>query len=290
MGKLSEAARRELRDTPPRFTEKQAGATAKFLRIPPRKARLVIDAVRGKYVSDALAILKFVPNFAARAIEDVINSAKANAENGRPTSPDTGKPLPPLIEENLKVVRAFVDEGPRIKRLQPRAQGRAYRILKRMCHISVILEEVAPKPRTIRKPKPARRAAAAPAAKPATVKKAVSAKKVAPVENTAPEETAPAHDITASVEGTASAERITPEVESTDAAQAETRVETTASATVEAQAPDRVEAQTDAAVSESPAPEVSEAETGHTASAESANGAATSQSTKAVGAEEKKPE
>src|SRR5437762_6815507 len=136
MGKLSEAARRELRDAPPRFKQNQAGATAKFLRIPPRKARLVIDAVRGKYVSDALAILKFVPNFAARAIEDVIQSAVANAENGRPNNADTNKPLPPLITENLRLVRAFVDEGPRIKRLQPRAQGRAYRIVKRMCHIS----------------------------------------------------------------------------------------------------------------------------------------------------------
>src|SRR5207302_10020910 len=107
--------------TPTKFGPNQAGATAKFLRIPPRKARFVMDAVRGKYVSDALAILKFVPNFAARAIEDVIQSAVANAENGRPTSGETGKPLAPLIVDNLKLVRAFVDEGPRIKRLQPRA-------------------------------------------------------------------------------------------------------------------------------------------------------------------------
>src|SRR5512143_3070797 len=120
--------------TEARFETNQAGATAKFVRVPPRKARLVIDAVRGKYVSDALAILKFVPNFAARAIEDVLKSAVANAENGRPNAEDTGKPLPALNTDNLKLVRAFVDEGPRIKRLQPRAQGRAYRILKRMCH------------------------------------------------------------------------------------------------------------------------------------------------------------
>src|SRR5207244_3781945 len=104
--------------TPPKFGEKQAGATAKFLRIPPRKARLVIDAVRGKYVTDALAILKFVPNFAAEAIADVIKSAVANAENSRPVSEVTGRPLDPLIADNLKLVRAFVDEGPRIKRLQ----------------------------------------------------------------------------------------------------------------------------------------------------------------------------
>src|SRR2546423_1622421 len=111
--------------TPSKFADNQAGATAKFMRVPPRKARLVMDAVRGKYVSDALAILKFVPNFAARAIEDVIMSAVANAENGRPYSEETDKPLPPLIVENLRLVRAFVDEGPRIKRLQPRANGQA---------------------------------------------------------------------------------------------------------------------------------------------------------------------
>lgn len=137
--------------TPPKFGERQAGATAKFLRIPPRKARLVLDAVRGKYVNDALATLKFVPNFAARAIEDVINSAVANSENSRPLSELTGRQLPPLNPDNLKLVRGWVDEGPRIKRLQPRAQGRAYRILKRMCHISVIVEETDPKPRAVRR-------------------------------------------------------------------------------------------------------------------------------------------
>src|SRR5436853_607390 len=172
--------------TLPRFSERQAGATAKFLRIPPRKARLVIDAVRGKYASDALAILKFVPNFAARAIEDVIQSAMANAENGRPLSAETARPLPPLVVENLKVVRAFVDEGPRIKRLQPRAQGRAYRILKRMCHITVVLEESEPKPRPIRKPK-ARRAAA-PAARPAAARPAAKKATPKPAEVAAPVE------------------------------------------------------------------------------------------------------
>ncbi len=146
------------------FGENQAGATAKFLRVPPRKARLVMDAVRGKYVADALALLKFVPNFAARAIEKVIVSAVANAENSRPVSETTGKPLPSLLRENLKLVRGMVDEGPRIKRLQPRAQGRAYRILKRMCHISVIVEETAPRPRPQRKVAPKRAAAAAVAA------------------------------------------------------------------------------------------------------------------------------
>ncbi len=178
--------------TPPKFSPVQAGATAKYVRVPPRKARLVVDAVRGKYVSDALAILKFVPNFAARAIEDVIKSAVANAENGRPANPETGRLMNPLIVDNLKLVRAFIDEGPRIKRLQPRAQGRAYRILKRMCHISVIVEEVEPKPRPVRKPKQTRRAAAPAPAKPAQTKKAAKAvekevaKPVAVEETTSP--------------------------------------------------------------------------------------------------------
>lgn len=150
------------------YKSNQAGATAKYLRVPPRKARLVMDAIRGKYASDALAMLKFVPNFAARKIEDVIQSAMANAENGRPFSAETGKAMPTLITDNLKVVRCFVDEGPRIKRLQPRAQGRAYRILKRMCHITVVLEEAEPKPRKARRQATGRRArtqATAPAVK-----------------------------------------------------------------------------------------------------------------------------
>lgn len=147
--------------TEPKFGPNQAGATAKFVRCPPRKARLVMDAVRGRYVTDALALLKFVPNRAARLIEKVIESAAANAENGRPLSEETGRPLPPLARENLRVVRCYVNEGPRMKRIQPRAQGRAFRILKRFSHLTVIVEEVAPKPRPVRRAGAARRAAAA---------------------------------------------------------------------------------------------------------------------------------
>lgn len=176
--------------TAARFGTNQAGATAKFIRVPPRKARFVMDAVRGKYVTDALAILKFVPNFAARAIEKVVNSAVANAESGRPVSADTGRPLQPLVKENLRLVRAFVDEGPRIKRLQPRAQGRGYRILKRMCHISVIVEEVAPKPRPVRRPATRRPAAGRPGAEvPSTVRTA-AVERPAPESTTAAVETA----------------------------------------------------------------------------------------------------
>jgi len=147
--------------SPSRYGENQSGAVAKFLRVPPRKARFVMDAVRGKYATEALALLKFTPNFAARAIEKVIKSAMANAENSRPVSEETGRALPALDAERLKLKDVRVDEGPRIKRVQPRAQGRAYRILKRMCHISVILEEVAPRQRPARSQSAARRARAA---------------------------------------------------------------------------------------------------------------------------------
>ena len=118
----------------------QAQAIAKFIRVPPRKARLVIDAVRGLYAQDALAFLRFVPNRAAGYISKVLASAVANAANNHELDPN-----------RLKLVEARVDEGPRMKRVQPRAQGRAYRILKRMSHITIIVQEVEPKPRKPKK-------------------------------------------------------------------------------------------------------------------------------------------
>lgn len=130
--------------------DNQAQAIAKFIRVPPRKARLVIDAVRGKYCSDALAFLGFIPNRAAGYIAKVLASAVANAANNHGLNPN-----------NLKLIEARVDEGPRMKRVQPRAQGRAYRILKRMSHITVIVEEVEPKPRKPKKPATKSRAQAA---------------------------------------------------------------------------------------------------------------------------------
>jgi large subunit ribosomal protein L22 len=132
----------------------EAKATARFVRIAPRKVRFVIDSIRGKNAQDALDILKFTPNAAAKVIEKVVKSAMANAENNFH-----------LSSETLKVVSARVDEGPRLKRIQPRAMGRAYRILKRTSHISVILEESELQPKraqrreTAKPAKPARRAA-----------------------------------------------------------------------------------------------------------------------------------
>ncbi len=113
----------------------QAIAKARFVRTSPRKARLVIDAIRGKDVKEALAILKFTPNYAARLIEKVVQSAAANAENNFHMDGD-----------NLKVAVAMVDGGPNVlKRVRHAPMGRGYRIVKRMSHITIALEETEPK-------------------------------------------------------------------------------------------------------------------------------------------------
>jgi len=131
----------------------QAIAKARFVRTSPRKARLVIDVIRGKDAQEALAILKFTPNYAARLIEKVLASAVANAENNHHMDGD-----------NLRVALALVDGGPNIlKRVRYAPQGRGYRIVKRMSHITIAVEETEPKPEE----KPKRRAPAARGAKPA---------------------------------------------------------------------------------------------------------------------------
>ncbi len=162
--------------------EKQAMAVAKFIRVPPRKARLVMDEVRGQYAIDALAFLRYIPNRAAGYISKVLASAVANAANNHNLDP-----------RNLKLIEARVDEGPRMKRVQPRAQGRAYAILKRTSHITVIVEEVEPKPRKPKKTaSTGTRAAAARAARTEAAPAAVSAPAVETVElNEAASITAP---------------------------------------------------------------------------------------------------
>lgn len=107
-----------------------AKATAKTVRTSPRKARLVIDLIRGKSVAEAIAILKFTPNKAALIIEKVLMSAIANAENNFD-----------LDVENLYVSEAFVNEGPTMKRFRPRAKGSASPINKRTSHITVVVSE-----------------------------------------------------------------------------------------------------------------------------------------------------
>ena len=105
-----------------------AKATAKTVRIPARKARLVIDLIRGKNVADAMGILKFTPRSGARLIEKVLKSAVANAENNFD-----------LDVEDLYVSEAFVNEGPTMKRFRPRAKGSASPINKRTSHITVVV-------------------------------------------------------------------------------------------------------------------------------------------------------
>ena len=105
-----------------------AKATAKTVRIPARKARLVIDLIRGKRVADALGILKFTPRSGAQLIEKVLKSAIANAENNFD-----------LDVEDLYVSEAFVNEGPTLKRFRPRAKGSASPINKRTSHITVVV-------------------------------------------------------------------------------------------------------------------------------------------------------
>ncbi len=103
-------------------------ATARMVRIPARKARLVIDLIRGKKVADALGILKFTPRKGAYLIEKVLNSAIANAENNFD-----------LDVEDLYVSEAYVNEGPTLKRFRPRAKGSASPINKRTSHITIVV-------------------------------------------------------------------------------------------------------------------------------------------------------
>jgi ribosomal protein L22 len=103
-------------------------AQAKYVRCAPRKARLVVDHIRGKSVGDARAILATTPRHAARDVLKLLDSAIANAENNHE-----------LVADELKVAKVFVDEGPTLKRFQPRAQGRATRIRKRTSHMTILL-------------------------------------------------------------------------------------------------------------------------------------------------------
>ncbi|MEN3001202.1 MAG: 50S ribosomal protein L22 [Armatimonadota bacterium] len=106
-------------------------AVARYVRIPPRKARLVIDLVRGKPVQEAMVILNSLPNKAARLTRKVLESAIANAMHNEGHDP-----------RQLFIHRAYVDEGPRWKRILPKDRGRAFRILKRTSHITIELSPI----------------------------------------------------------------------------------------------------------------------------------------------------
>ena len=108
----------------------RVSATAKYLRGSTRKTRLVTQAIKGKKVEDATAILRFMPQKAAGEVARVLKSATANAENNHN-----------LSAEDLVVVDAIANEGPTIKRFQPRAQGRAFPIHKPMTHITIVVAD-----------------------------------------------------------------------------------------------------------------------------------------------------
>jgi large subunit ribosomal protein L22 len=110
----------------------ESKAILKYARITPRKARRVIDLVRYKNAGDALIFLKYMPYRGARFVEKLLKSAMANAGQKKAVNP-----------EEMKIVQAFVDQGPVMKRVEPRAMGRANIIRKRTSHITLVLSEEA---------------------------------------------------------------------------------------------------------------------------------------------------
>ncbi len=116
-------ARAEKRDTRP-------SATAKYIRISPSKARVVMDAVRGKSVIEAVAILENTPKAASAPLIKLINSAAANAESGKG-----------IAKDELFVAEIKADAGPIYKRYQPVSKGRAHSIMKRTSHLTVVLDK-----------------------------------------------------------------------------------------------------------------------------------------------------
>ena len=114
-------------------------ARVRHIRVTPQKARRVVDLIRGKQASEAVAVLKFAPQAASEPVRKVVESAIANARVKADRASEA------FEEQELVVREAFVDEGPTLKRFRPRAQGRANRILKRTSHITVV---VAPRENT----------------------------------------------------------------------------------------------------------------------------------------------
>ena len=108
----------------------KAEATLRYARISSRKVKIVADLIKGKDINEALAILKYTPKASSEIIEKLLKSAIANAENNNG-----------LKMEDLYIAECYVNKGPTMKRIQPRAQGRAYRIEKRMSHITIVLDE-----------------------------------------------------------------------------------------------------------------------------------------------------
>lgn len=106
-------------------------AKLSYARVPVQKACFVLDAIRGKNVDEALGILMYSPRYASSVIKKLVESAVANAENNNNLDPSY-----------LYIAECYASDGPIMERIKPRAQGRAYRIEKRMSHITVILDEI----------------------------------------------------------------------------------------------------------------------------------------------------
>ena len=115
--------RNEVKDTRP-------SAKLSYARVSVQKACFVLDAIRGKDVQTALAIVSYNPRYASSVVKKLLESAIANAENNNG-----------MNAENLYIAEAYANKGPTMKRIRPRAQGRAYRIEKRMSHITIVLDE-----------------------------------------------------------------------------------------------------------------------------------------------------
>ena len=115
--------RNAIKDTRP-------SAKLSFARMSVQKACFVLDAIRGKDVETALGIVTYNPRYASSVVEKLLKSAVANAENNNG-----------MNAENLYVAECYANKGPTMKRVRPRAQGRAYRIEKRMSHITIVLDE-----------------------------------------------------------------------------------------------------------------------------------------------------
>ncbi len=139
-------------------------AQAKWVRMSPRKARLVVEHIRGRTVPEARTVLAFTQRAAAREVEKVLRSAIANAEANHG-----------LVGDELVVTSAVVDEGPTMKRWRARARGRVARIRKPTCHITIKLQAVEAAPITRAEPKPK-----AEEEKPKRTRKASATKKTAP--------------------------------------------------------------------------------------------------------------
>ena len=109
----------------------EVAATSRYLRIAPRKARLVTDQLKGLGIGEAFSLLAYLPNRSAAMIAKTIKSAVANAENNYGLNP-----------ESLYVARAFVDDGPRLRRMRAKSRGRGGVYRRRMCHITVVVDEI----------------------------------------------------------------------------------------------------------------------------------------------------